>query len=93
MIDEDDVVDVKRALEVISQKLNRSGEKEVKKAVSEFLRCEHRTLQQLYMGNVVIPSLFHFRDSNSDLRNEASCKLSRKMLYAVTEDDLSLPFI
>jgi hypothetical protein len=93
MIDEDGVADVKKALEVISQKLNRNGEKEVKKAVSEFLRCEHRTLQQLYMGSVVIPSLIHFRDSDSDLRNEDSCELARKMLGAVTKNDLRLRFI
>lgn len=58
---------------------------------------EHRTLQQSLVRVVIIPILKRLaqahKDKAFDARNEASCALAAKMLAAVTEDDLYLPFV
>ena len=71
------------------------------KARAEIVRSTffntHRTLQQQFVGVVIIPILQHLAQAHEfgavDDRNRASAALASKMLAAVTEDDLYLPFI
>jgi hypothetical protein len=70
---------LKEAIEVIFRNLNCMGrEKEVGEAIVDVIDSQHRTLQQAFMRNVMVPIIQSFakRYGNGfyDLRNEATVK-------------------
>lgn len=70
---------VKVAIETILDKINCMGfEKEVGKVISKQLSSTHRTLQQRFFADVIIPVILKYaemgHDKRFDARNEASCK-------------------
>jgi hypothetical protein len=73
-----------------------SSRKQEEEAVASFVRT-HRTLQQCFMRTVIVPILVHLADAyatgNHDGRNKDSCRLASKMLAALSEDDLYLPYV
>ena len=90
------VKEIKQILNNLFNELNHMGnEGNVQDALSEVLGEQHRTLQQNYFRYVVVPSIQVFADKQdkrfTDLRNEASCELAKKILPLVK--DAPLPFI
>lgn len=65
--------------------------------VQDFFSRQHRTIQQAFVGVVIVPVLQQLAKAHAegwvDLRNERSAALAAKMLAAVDEDDLYLPLI
>jgi len=89
---------MREAIAALMHSLNvMGGEKEKTVDMLDVFRMEHRTMQQSLMRVVVIPLLQHYaaqyRMGRTDGRNLASAKLAAKMLDAVTEDDLYIPFV
>jgi hypothetical protein len=79
--------------EVVSQLGVIGSGREDEETVVRAFSISHRTLQQCFMRVVIIPILRYLAKGECDLRNKASCVLATKMLAAVTEDDLYLPFV
>jgi hypothetical protein len=72
------------ALKVIFDNLNIMGrEKTSGQYIVDFVRKQHRTLQQNFFGQVIIPLIMDFAkrydDKQYDPRNEASCKAAKEM--------------
>ena len=64
------------------------------KGFVEAMTREHRTLQQSFMREVVLPYLEALSVSNSfDDRNLASVELAKAIMERTTEDERRLPFI
>jgi len=87
---------IKQIFNDLFSELNHMGnEDNVRQALGEVLKEQHRTLQQLYFRHVIVPSIDAFaqkKDHNfTDLRNEASCELAHKLRPLVK--DSCLPFI
>lgn len=84
-------------MSTVLSNLGTLGGDSVKEDVVRCFCFTHRTLQQGFVKQVIIPILKHLaeqeREGNYDLRNEASVKLASKMLAQLSEDDLYLPFI
>lgn len=88
---------LKLALSETERALNIMGGSRAKEeTVVEWFRTTHRTLQQQFVKIVVVPVLRYlaasYANGYTDLRNEASARLAHKMLAAVTEEDMYLPF-
>jgi len=84
------------ALNSLFDALNKmGGEDKVEAGLRNVLGCQHRTLQQNFMRQIIIPSIHIYAakkaDQMTDLRNEASCNLAEKLLPLVK--DAGLPFI
>ena len=79
----------------LRQQDKMGGEDKVQDALQSVLNQQHRTLQQNFMRQIIIPSIriFAEKDKNNykDLRNEASCELATKLLPMV--ENAPLPFI
>lgn len=61
-----------------------------------YLKGQHRTLQQAFMRGVIMPALRYFaslKESEYDLRNEASVMLARRMIDAADSESSSLPLV
>jgi len=87
---------IKDIIDKLFTELNRMGnERKVGEFVTEAIRYQHRTLQQNYFSNVILPSIKDFAkrydEGQFDLRNEESCKLAKKIEPVVK--DVYLPFI
>jgi len=71
------------------------GEKETQQAVAEVLKTQHRTIQQAFMRNVIMPAIEQLAQQHAsrcyDLRNEASCELAAEI--HATAKTAMLPFI
>lgn len=65
--------------------------------VVNWFRQQHRTMQQCFMRVVIVPILQHlaaqYKAGLTDGRNVDSGRLAAKMLDAVTDDDLYIPFV
>lgn len=90
------VKEIKKIFSELFNELNHMGnEVNVQDALNEVLGEQHRTLQQNYFRYVVVPSIQTFankHDQNlTDLRNEASCELAKKLLPLVKDEPL--PFV
>ena len=60
----------------------------------EVMLREHRTIQQSFMREIIVPYLLGLSEVKScDERNEASVKLAKAIMARVTDDELCLPFI
>lgn len=60
----------------------------------EVMLREHRTIQQSFMREVIVPYLLGLSEVKSyDERNEASVRLATAIMARVTDDELCLPFI
>jgi len=75
---------VKEAVRVIVSELNMMGNGNiVGEAVKEELSCTHRTLQQGFFKDVVVPIILWFNgqleDGRYDLRNEDACQCAKKL--------------
>lgn len=80
----------------LMDELNKMGnEEEVGKYFVKALQGTHRTLQQNFVRHIIIPSLLDFARRHDldmyDGRNEASCKLAKKLEPLLK--DAGLPFI
>jgi len=80
----------------IMDELNKMGnEEEVGKFFVDGILGTHRTLQQNFMRHIIIPSMLDFArrydEGMYDLRNEAACKLAKKLEPYLK--DAGLPFI
>ena len=87
---------VETSLDSIFDAINKmGGEESVEVALQSVLNKQHRTLQQNFMRQIIIPSLRIFAEKDSsgytDLRNEATCKLATKLLPIIDKEHL--PFI
>jgi hypothetical protein len=96
MKNEDKVAEIKDKINSLFDELNQFGnEQNVTEALNSVLNVQHRTLQQNFFKNLIIPSIKIFaekkKDKNFDMRNEASCELAEK-LQPIAED-ACLPFI
>jgi len=88
--------EIKDAIALLFGNLNKMGnEREIGELVVNEIRSQHRTLQQVFFGNVLKPVIMDFakRDEENlhDLRNEAACKCATK-LKGVLEESY-FPFI
>ena len=63
------------------------------KGFVEVMIREHRTLQQSFMREIILPYLEALSMSNYDDRNEASVALAKTIMERTTEDERRLPFI
>ena len=95
-MDAQKVKEIKQIFSKLFNEINHMGnESNVRNALSEVLGEQHRTLQQNYFRDVIVPSIQVFADKWDkhlmDLRNEASCELAKKMLPVVK--DAPLPFV
>jgi len=84
LADEQSVQKVKDAVEVIIREINVMGnEALVGKAVVDHLGNTHRTLQQNFFRDVVVPLINHYAYMHEqnwyDLRNEDTCECSAKL--------------
>jgi hypothetical protein len=75
---------VRKAVRDIISELNFMGnEKLVGEAVKEELSCTHRTLQQGFFGDVLVPVIRQYaqfkKDGWVDLRNEDACDCATKL--------------
>ena len=78
--------------ETISSSLNSFGFDS--KAFVETMLREHRTLQQSFMREIIMPYLKALSETtNYDDRNEASVNLAVAIMQRTTEDERCLPFI
>jgi len=84
-------------LEAVDSALNAQGGSSSTATVVEFFSRMHRTLQQRFVVMIIIPILKHLADDYAtgfyDGRNVALAQLAAKMLAAVDEVDLNLPYI
>jgi len=96
--DELSKAEAETAIKSLFRNLNMMGnEKIISEAFVDHLGHEHRTLQQGFFRDVLIPVLQFFKMQNDegwkDLRNEASCEAAAKMLEAVTDKDGDGPYL
>ena len=78
--------------EIISFSLNSFGFNS--KAFVETMLREHKTLQQSFMREIIMPYLKALSETtNYDDRNEASVNLAKAIMQRTTEDERCLPFI
>ena len=87
-----DAEEIKTAMEALFHAVNcMSGEEERIKAVREVFSREHRTLQQSFFREVVIPILHQaadqYKSKDMDLRNEDSCRLANQIVRCVEDED------
>jgi len=87
---------IQEAIRILFHELNMMGnEKLVSSEVVKYIKKEHKTLQQRFFANVMVPVIRFFdqsyKDKFYDARNEATCKMSVK-LAEVLEDGF-YPFI
>lgn len=87
--------EIKRLFNDLFCELNHRGnEDNIRKALHETLRTQHRTLQQNYFRLIIVPSILEFAMKQDmglvDLRNEASCELAKKLEPFVK--NVPLPF-
>ena len=90
------VSEISEILNSLFDVLNRMGsEQDVETALENVIHSQHRTLQQNFMRNMIIPSIRVFakmgEEGWTDLRNEASCKLAGE-LHKIA-DNTGLPFV
>jgi hypothetical protein len=82
------------ALDVISRKLNYGG-RNTRETVRAWVGAEHRTLQQLFLRNVVKGALEAFAEMHengwTDARNQGAAEFGKRALEA--NADTYLPFI
>jgi hypothetical protein len=76
--------EIQSAVKVIVKNLNIMGnESIVGDAIKEELGCTHRTLQQGFFRNVIVPVILWFNgqleDGRYDLRNEDACQCAKKL--------------
>lgn len=84
------------AIDIIFRNLNCMGrEKDVGEAVVDSINMQHRTLQQAFMRNVIVPIIQNFADKNAngyyDLRNEATVNACQELEKVL--DKYHFPFI
>ena len=86
--------EVVRAVQTITNAVNRIGRTNVDKSISEALRREHRTLQQGFW-NAILKVQIAYADAGHDLRNEQAVKLAGavKELARANNWDMGLPLI
>ena len=78
--------------EIISFSLNSYGFDS--KAFVETMLREHRTIQQSFMREIIVPYLKALSETTYyDVRNEASMNLAKAIMQRTTEDERCLPFI
>jgi hypothetical protein len=90
------VSEISEILNSLFDVLNQmGGEQDVKIALEHVIHSQHRTLQQNFMRNLIVPSIQIFANMGeegwTDLRNEASCKLAGKLHKIANET--GLPFV
>lgn len=88
--------EIKDSISKLFDNLNKMGnEREIGELVVEEIRLQHRTLQQVFFGNVLKPVIMDFAKRHEenlyDLRNEAACKCASK-LKGIMEESY-FPFI
>ena len=88
--DEESVRKVKEAVSTIIKEINVMGNEEmVGQAVVEELGRTHRTLQQNFFRDVVVPLINHYAEMNEkgwyDLRNEDTCKCAAQLKPVLDE--------
>lgn len=88
--------EIKDSIQQIFKHLNMmGGEEEFEEVLNKVLSSEHRTLQQVFFRHLILPSIKHFANNYDekwyDLRNEASCETSKKMMPIV--ENAAIPFI
>lgn len=84
--------DAKEAVEKLSRMVNCFDDSAVAKAFAENMLRQHPTLQQSMM-RVIVETIKAWSETKwFDLRNEATVKLSQKIVEEVGED-FFLPFI
>ena len=92
-----DNVLVKNSLEAIFRCLNGSNSKRIPETVRNVIATEHRTLQQAFFKQVVMPLVEQMAEGAKtgrfDARNEVSCKCAKKMMDALDPSDVYFPFI
>lgn len=81
------------ALNSLFDALNKmGGSKDVEEGLRNVLNHQHRTLQQNFMRQILVPAIRIFaekdRNGYKDLRNEASCELATKLLPLVDREPL-----
>jgi len=81
-----------KALAEFMGHLGTSGSDAKRGEVKQVFRTTHRTIQQCFMREVLLPILEQLSEGGSDLRNKASVEMAKKMLAAVG-DDKYLPYI
>jgi len=88
MVDEE-MEGVKEAAKTISRMVNSFGIEDIKEAFAEEVRRDHRTLQQNFMRCVLALVERWAEDHDAgmyDLRNEDTCRISRKIVDALGDD-------
>ena len=85
------------AATAMERTINSFGSEEDTKYIVEHLLTMHRTLNQKFTGEIILPFIYQMAkkyDAHSyDLRNESACKVCRVMWDAIKAEDFNLPCI
>ena len=87
----------------LERTVNSFGSDENSKYIVEKMLTMHRTLNQKFTGEIILPFIREmakkYDAKGYDLRNEAACKICRVMYdavkkeYGIEDDDFRLPLI
>jgi len=99
MITAEDKENLKRIANELTGIVN-GGRQEHYEYFIEQLNCKHRTLQQSFMRNIIIPMLKKWAGNLDkgwyDLRNQATCQLSQDIINKAIipfEETNGLPYV
>lgn len=86
--------EVVEGLKKIFSAINGGFHKEIVAAVEHVLETEHRTLQQCFMRDVIVPAIENFAGrEHFDLRNQDSIVLAKALKSQMEKTGSSLRYI
>lgn len=89
----DVIADFRSAFKTILYAANVSGTRQdVKVIITTSINAEHRTIQQSFTRDMLIPMIEAVASLDTDLRNEASVNLCKKLMDVINAEN-PLPYI
>lgn len=82
--------DTEKLAEDLTRAINCMGQTETQE-LARHMASIHRTLQQAFMREFVVPFLETMAENRTDLRNEASVEMAKKMIEVTKE--CYLPYV